>query len=184
MELDAVAWRALQAGTAGGDAAGLLLGPELARFEAMAATTDESGRATRPTQAAATDDDFDEARDDARRRLVAVALGAGLVIILLLVTANDIARMALEGERRAARRASSAEAGGRPAGVTRDVLLTLSLLLGAALAARFIASLIRVPEILVLVAVRRPVRPLGARRRRRARSTRSAPSCCSRSASR
>jgi potassium/hydrogen antiporter len=36
--------------------------------------------------------------------------------------------------------------------VTRDVLLTLSLLLGAALAARFIASLIRVPEILVLVA--------------------------------
>ena len=36
--------------------------------------------------------------------------------------------------------------------MTRDVLLTLSLLLGAALAARFIASLIRVPEILVLVA--------------------------------
>jgi len=35
--------------------------------------------------------------------------------------------------------------------VTRDVLLTLSLLLGAALAARFVASLIRVPEILVLV---------------------------------
>jgi cell volume regulation protein A len=36
--------------------------------------------------------------------------------------------------------------------VTRDVLLTLSLLLGAALAARFIASLLRVPEILLLVA--------------------------------
>jgi cell volume regulation protein A len=35
--------------------------------------------------------------------------------------------------------------------VTQDVLLTLSLLLGAALAARFIASLLRVPEILVLV---------------------------------
>jgi len=35
--------------------------------------------------------------------------------------------------------------------VTRDILLTLSLLLGAALAARFVASLIRVPEILVLV---------------------------------
>ena len=35
--------------------------------------------------------------------------------------------------------------------MTRDVLLTLSLLLGAALAARFVASLIRVPEILVLV---------------------------------
>jgi cell volume regulation protein A len=35
--------------------------------------------------------------------------------------------------------------------VTRDVLLTLSLLLGAALAARFVASLVRVPEMLVLV---------------------------------
>jgi cell volume regulation protein A len=35
--------------------------------------------------------------------------------------------------------------------VTRDILLTLSLLLSAALAARFLASLLRVPEILVLV---------------------------------
>ena len=35
--------------------------------------------------------------------------------------------------------------------MTRDILLTLSLLLGAALAARFVASLILVPEILVLV---------------------------------
>ena len=35
--------------------------------------------------------------------------------------------------------------------MTRDILLTLSILLGAALAARFVASLIRVPEILVLV---------------------------------
>ena len=32
--------------------------------------------------------------------MIAVALGAGLVIVLLLVTANDIARMALEGARR------------------------------------------------------------------------------------
>jgi potassium/hydrogen antiporter len=36
--------------------------------------------------------------------------------------------------------------------MTRDILLTLSILLGAALAARFVASLLRVPEILVLVA--------------------------------
>jgi cell volume regulation protein A len=35
--------------------------------------------------------------------------------------------------------------------VTRDILLTLSLLLGAALAARFVASLLRIPEILILV---------------------------------
>lgn len=36
--------------------------------------------------------------------------------------------------------------------MTQDVLLTLSLLLSAALAARFVASLLRVPEMLVLVA--------------------------------
>jgi len=37
--------------------------------------------------------------------------------------------------------------------VTRDVILTLGLLLGAALVSRFLASLLRVPEMLVLVAV-------------------------------
>ena len=37
--------------------------------------------------------------------------------------------------------------------MTRDVILTLSLLLSAALAARFLASLIRIPEILLLVAM-------------------------------
>ena len=37
--------------------------------------------------------------------------------------------------------------------MTQDVLLTLSLLLSAALAARFIASLVRVPEMLVLIAL-------------------------------
>ena len=37
--------------------------------------------------------------------------------------------------------------------MTRDVILTLSVLLGAALAARFLASLLKVPEMLVLVAV-------------------------------
>ena len=35
--------------------------------------------------------------------------------------------------------------------MTRDVLLTLSIMLSAALAARFLASVVRVPEILVLV---------------------------------
>ena len=94
------------------------------------------------------------------------------MIVLLLVTANDVARMALEGERRA-----RGEAGGQQRDdVTRDVLLTLSLLLSGALAARFLASLMRVPEILLLVAVRRPARALGARRDRRAAASRSAPS--------
>ena len=47
----------------------------------------------------ATETTFDDAREDSRRGLIAVALGAALVIILLLVTASDIARMALEGGR-------------------------------------------------------------------------------------
>jgi hypothetical protein len=97
MELDAVAFRRLQAGDTEA-VRRIFLGPELDRFEAMAATAEqlalyESGQAT------ATETAFDDARDEARRRLIAVALGAGVVIILLLVTANDIARLALEGER-------------------------------------------------------------------------------------
>ncbi len=107
MDLDAVAWRELQAGRPE-ETKRLLLGPELTRFEAMAATA-ELLAGYEAEQAAATDDDFDQARDDARRRLVAVALGAGLVIILLLVTANDIAKMALEGERSVRGRRSSSE---------------------------------------------------------------------------
>ena len=51
--------------------------------------------------------------------------------------------------------------------MTEDVLLTLSLLLSAALAARFVASLIRVPEMLVLLAFGALLGPSGARRRRR-----------------
>ena len=97
MDLDVVAWNALQAGRPE-ETKRILLGPELRRFEAMAATAEELA-AYQAEQATATDVDFDDARDDARRRLIAVALGAGVVVLLLLVTANDIARMALEGER-------------------------------------------------------------------------------------
>ena len=43
MELDAVAWRELQAGRRG-DEREILLGPELERFEAMAATAERAGR--------------------------------------------------------------------------------------------------------------------------------------------
>jgi hypothetical protein len=58
---------------------------ELARYEARSATS--------------TQEAFDDAREDSRRGLIAVALGALLVIVLLLVTAADIARMALESHR-------------------------------------------------------------------------------------
>jgi hypothetical protein len=97
MRLDELAWRALQAGNPE-ETKRILLGPELRRFEAMAATAEELAD-YEAEEATATEAAFDDARDDARRRLIAVALGAALVIVLLLVTANDIARMALEGER-------------------------------------------------------------------------------------
>ncbi|HEX2435931.1 MAG TPA: MCP four helix bundle domain-containing protein [Solirubrobacterales bacterium] len=95
--LDAVAWRALREGDAERTRQ-IFLGPEIRNFEQMAAIADELAT-YEDERAAATDAEFDDARDDARRRLIAVALGAGIVIVLLLFTANDIARMALEGER-------------------------------------------------------------------------------------
>jgi hypothetical protein len=95
--LDAIAWGALRAGEPDRTRQ-ILLGPEIRQFRTMAATADELA-AYETDRAEATDAAFDDARDDARRRLIAVALGAGIVIVLLLFTANDIARMALEGER-------------------------------------------------------------------------------------
>ena len=97
MELDAVAWHSLQ-NSDPDRTKRILLGPELRQFETMADTADQLAD-LEVEQATATEDSFDQARDDARKRLIAVALGAGVVIILLLVTANDIAKMALEGER-------------------------------------------------------------------------------------
>jgi hypothetical protein len=100
--LDGVAWRALQEGDRD-RVRQIFLGPEITYFEAMAATADDLA-AYETQRVAETDKAFDDARDDARRRLIAVALGAGVVIILLLFAANDIARMALEGERVTGRR--------------------------------------------------------------------------------
>jgi CHASE3 domain sensor protein len=99
---DAVAWRALLAGDAQRTRQ-IFLGPEIRNFEQMAAIADELA-SYEDQRAEATDAEFDDARDDARRRLIAVALGAGVVIVLLLFAANDIARMALEGERARGRR--------------------------------------------------------------------------------
>ena len=98
MRLDSVAYRALRAGRPEVTKR-IFLGPELVRFESMADTSEELARYEQ-RQAAAAEREFEDARDDARKRLIAVALGAGLVIVLLLVTAWDVARLALEGERR------------------------------------------------------------------------------------
>jgi hypothetical protein len=60
----------------------ILLGPELVRFEAMAAAAERL--ASHQAQLAeGANRAFDDARDQARRRMIAVALGAALVIILL-----------------------------------------------------------------------------------------------------
>jgi hypothetical protein len=100
--LDGVAWRALREGDTELTRR-IFLGPEIRHFEEMAAIADEVA-SHEDERAAATDAEFDDARDDARRRLIAVALGAGVVIILLLFAANDIAQLALEGERVRGRR--------------------------------------------------------------------------------
>lgn len=109
MRLDAIAWRDLRGGRAERTRE-IFLGPEIKNFEAMAATANRLAE-YEARGAVATESAFDEARDDARRRLIAVALGAALVIILLLVTASDIARMALEGERSARGRGPGAPRG-------------------------------------------------------------------------
>ena len=97
MDLDEQAWSAQQAGREG-ETRRILLGPEILNFEEIAGTAERlasyQARAAGATEAA-----FDDARDDVRRRLIAVALGAALVIVLLLLTAGDIARLALEGDR-------------------------------------------------------------------------------------
>jgi hypothetical protein len=97
MRLDADAYAALQRGD---DARTkrIFLGPELRLFDQMASRADELAR-YEARGATATEKAFDEAREDARRGLIAVGLGAGLVIVLLLVTAADIARLAVEGHR-------------------------------------------------------------------------------------
>jgi hypothetical protein len=97
MALDVVAYRALQAGDEA-RVKEIFLGPELVRFEAMAAIAERLAR-YEARRATATERAFEDARDDARKQLIAVALGAALVIVLLLLTAWDVARLALEGER-------------------------------------------------------------------------------------
>jgi hypothetical protein len=97
LRLDTVAFDALQEGD---DARvkRIFLGPELELFDDMAATAQGLAR-YEARRAAATERAFDDSHEDTRRGLIAVALGALLVILLLLVTASDIARVALERER-------------------------------------------------------------------------------------
>jgi hypothetical protein len=98
MSLDDVAFDALQRGDER-RVKRIFLGPELDLFDSMATRADALAR-YESRRDSATEAAFDDLREDLRRGLIAVALGTTLVIILLLVTASDIARMALEGGRR------------------------------------------------------------------------------------
>jgi hypothetical protein len=97
MALDVEAYAALKRGDAA-RVKQIFLGPELRLFDEMASRADELAR-YEARGASATEKAFDDSREDSRRGLIAVALGAALVIVLLLVTAADIARLAVEGHR-------------------------------------------------------------------------------------
>jgi hypothetical protein len=99
MALDEDAWAALQEGRPA-ETKRILLGPELEHFDTMARAAGELADA-QERRAAVASHEFDDARDDARRELVAVAIGAGVVIVLLLLTVQDVVRLALERRERA-----------------------------------------------------------------------------------
>jgi CHASE3 domain sensor protein len=94
MDLDADAWSALQDDRPE-ETKRILLGPELEHFEAMAKAAGELA-AAEDRHVAEARTGFDDARDRARRELVAVAIGAAIVIVLLLITLQDVVRLALE----------------------------------------------------------------------------------------
>ena len=98
MALDVRSWEALQAGREEVTKR-LLLGPEIEHFETMAAAAGALA-AEQDRQAGIAEQEFDDARRDAKRQLVFVGIGAGVVIVLLLLTVQDVVRLALE--RRAA----------------------------------------------------------------------------------
>ncbi len=97
MRLDEEAYAALQRGDEA-RVKQIFLGSELRLFDDMAGRADELAR-YEARGATATEKAFDDSREDSRRGLIAVGLGAALVIVLLLVTAGDIARLAIEGHR-------------------------------------------------------------------------------------
>jgi hypothetical protein len=97
MTLDDAAYSALKRGNAA-RVKQIFLGPELRLFDEMARRSDDLAE-YEARGATATEKAFDNSREDSRRALIAVGLGAALVIVLLLVTAGDIARLAIEGHR-------------------------------------------------------------------------------------
>ena len=92
MRLDDQAFAALQAGNKA-RVKDIFLGPELTIFKRAAASAQrlagyEAGRVSVEDKA------FKDARHDALRLLIAVSAIAGLLVVILLITANDLARAA------------------------------------------------------------------------------------------
>lgn len=90
--LDARAWAALQAGRSA-EVRRLFLGPEIENFQQAAAAA-QALADLESAHAAAEDRKFEDARRDALRLLVGAGIVAALLIVLLLVTAIDLARLA------------------------------------------------------------------------------------------
>jgi CHASE3 domain sensor protein len=92
MELDDQAFAALQAGRAE-EVKRLFLGPELTNFD-RAATAAQRLAAYEAARVTAQDKAFKDARKDALRLLIAVSAIAALLVVILLITANDLAKSA------------------------------------------------------------------------------------------
>jgi hypothetical protein len=92
MELDDRAFAALQAGRTE-EVKRLFLGPELENFD-RAATAAQRLAAYEAGRVTAEDREFKDARKDALRLLIAVSAIAALLVVILLITANDLAKAA------------------------------------------------------------------------------------------
>jgi len=92
MKLDDQAFAALQAGRTE-EVKRLFLGPELENFD-RAATAAQRLAAYEAARVTAQDRAFKDARKDALRLLIAVSAIAALLVVILLITANDLAKAA------------------------------------------------------------------------------------------
>jgi methyl-accepting chemotaxis protein len=92
MKLDEQAFAALQAGR-NDEVKRLFLGPEITNF-GRAAGAAQRLAAYEGTRAVAEDRAFKDARSDALRLLIAVSVISALLVVILLITANDLARAA------------------------------------------------------------------------------------------
>jgi CHASE3 domain sensor protein len=90
--LDARAWAALQAGR-DREVSRILLGPEIENFQRAAAAA-QALAATEEARAAAQERAFRDARTDALRLLIGASIITALLVVILLVTATDLARTA------------------------------------------------------------------------------------------